>query len=92
MPCKKNPDGKTSDISWIRKALEHRPVRKISQEEQDRMFKIFEEAFGEFNRDGSITTVRCDKCTGLIEVRALSPTAWQMSCSCGRFNTTMKGL
>ena len=92
MPCKKNPQGKTYDASWIRKVLEHRPVSTISDEERNLMIKLSEDAFVEFERGGQVSTIRCHVCNGLIEIRELSPTAWEQSCTCGKYKCTMKGL
>jgi hypothetical protein len=65
---------------------------KSTKEEQDRVLKIFDEAFGEFLRDGSVMTACCHVCNGLIHIEALSPYAWRMKCPCGRCNGNMKGL
>ena len=64
----------------------------ISDEEKGKIIRIHNEAFAEFTRDGRVSTIGCDKCSSLIEFTTLSPTAWKSSCSCGRYNCTMKGL
>ncbi|MDB6111316.1 MAG: hypothetical protein JWR69_3066 [Pedosphaera sp.] len=56
------------------------------------MIKLSQDAFVEFERDGRVTTIRCHACGGLIELKALSPSAWQSSCPCGKYNTPWKGL
>jgi len=56
--------------------------------------RLFELAFAEFKRDGAVTTVHCDKCGSLIEIKNLGVlgSAWAISCECGRFKDTMRGL
>ena len=58
------------------------------------LLRLYEAAFVEFTRSGKVTTVHCDKCGGLIEIRSLGilGSAWAMSCPCGRFKDTARGL
>ena len=49
-------------------------------------------AYEEFARYGAVTTVRCDVCHGLIEVERINESAHRSSCSCGRFNGSVRGL
>jgi hypothetical protein len=37
-------------------------------------------------------SVLCDKCGGAITVVATGSAAWRMTCPCGRFNDTLRGL
>jgi hypothetical protein len=67
----------------------------MSAKEPDKeMLRLYEMAFAEFSRDGKVASVRCDKCGGLIQVRALGSlgSAWAMSCPCGRFKDTLRGI
>ena len=66
--------------------------KKISDEEMKLIVKLSDEAFGEFKRDGKVTTVRCHVCGGLLVIRALSDTAWESSCPCGKWNSNWLGL
>jgi len=58
------------------------------------LFRLYEAAFVEFTRTGKVTTVHCDKCGGLIEIRSLGSlgSALVMSCPCGRFKDAARGL
>ena len=58
------------------------------------MLRLYELVFAEFSRDGRVSTVHCDKCSSLIEIRSLgnSRSAWAMSCVCGRFKDTLRGI
>ncbi len=68
------------------------PMNKIAEHEKEQMIKLSDDAFGEFLRDGRVMTIFCHVCSGLIEFRALSPTAWQSTCPCGKYNGTWRGL
>jgi hypothetical protein len=67
-------------------------MQKISDEERNLILKLNDDAFGEFLRDGKVSTVRCHVCGGLIEIRALSASAWESSCPCGKYKGTFKGI
>jgi hypothetical protein len=70
--------------------MDSEPVDK--EREQKRIIDIFERAFGEFNHEGKVSTVKCHICGGLIEIKSLSASAWQMTCPCGKFNGSLRGL
>lgn len=67
-------------------------MNNISEDERNLMIKLSDDAFGEFKRDGRVTTIRCHACGGLLEIMALSPEAWKSSCPCGKYNGTWRGL
>ncbi len=67
-------------------------MQKISDDERNLMIKLSDDAFGEFQRDGKVTTIRCHVCGDLLQIRALSSSAWESSCPCGKYNGTWKGL
>jgi hypothetical protein len=62
-----------------------------NQSDED-LLKILEDAFLEFKRDGKVSTVHCFKCKGLIEIKALTDSAWSITCPCGRFTDTLHGI
>ncbi len=66
--------------------------KQLSREELDAVAKLYDAAWLEFKRDGVITTVRCDNCGALIHMEALSSSAWRLSCTCGKYSDTLKGL
>ena len=57
----------------------------------DPRLAISMQAMREFHDAGRVT-VPCDSCDKPIRVVALSETAWQMTCECGRYNDTLRGL
>lgn len=67
-------------------------MNEISDDEKNLMIKLSDDAFGEFERNGSVTTIRCHVCGGLLEIKVIGPEAWQSGCSCGKYNGTWKGL
>lgn len=67
-------------------------MQKVPDEEKNLMIKQSDAAFGEFQRDGKTSTVRCHACGGLIEIRALSASAWESNCLCGKYKGTWKGI
>ena len=54
--------------------------------------KLLEAAVGEFKRDGKVTTVRCEACGELIEISRISDSALRVSCPCGHFHGTLRGI
>jgi hypothetical protein len=64
----------------------------MNSEEKERIAQRLDLAFAEFERDGKVSTVTCQSCNGVIEIEALTATAWQMKCPCGRYRGTMRGL
>jgi hypothetical protein len=67
-------------------------MNNIPEDEKNRMIKRSDDAFGEFKRDGRVTTIRCHACDGLLEIRTINPEVWQLSCPCGKYNGAWKGL
>ena len=63
--------------------------RKPFDEER---FRVFEAAFGEFKMEGKVTSVFCDECKELIEIKELGPEEYEMNCPCGRYKDVSKGL
>lgn len=55
-------------------------------------FQTFESALAEFMKDGSVSTVHCERCDALIEITAPNQSAIFMRCSCGAYNDTLRGL
>ena len=41
--------------------------------------------------NGKVRT-KCDKCAGIIQFKELSQSAWEHSCTCGKYNGTLRGL
>lgn len=49
-------------------------------------------AMDEYFATGKITTAHCERCGELIQILALTDSAWQMSCKCGAYDCAMRGL
>lgn len=49
------------------------------------------DAFEEFCRHGK-STASCEVCGTTLQFHKLSNEAWQSSCSCGKYNDTLRGL
>lgn len=49
-------------------------------------------ALEEHRELGAVATVHCDRCDGLLSVTPLGDEAWRMSCDCGRYDDTLRGL
>jgi hypothetical protein len=60
------------------------------KERSDEDFKLYESAFQEFEASGKVSTVRCNQCGGLIEIAKVGISSFQMSCPCGKFNSTLR--
>ncbi|WP_437876800.1 hypothetical protein [Sorangium sp. So ce513] len=58
----------------------------------ERAMELLDLALGEFMRDGRVSSVWCDVCGGLIEVEAIGDSAYSVSCACGRFRDTLRGI
>jgi hypothetical protein len=67
--------------------MSEQPRRKWLDAEREWMLRAAEEYF----QTGSCS-VRCDRCGQPIIFRQLTPEVWEHSCSCGKYNGTMKGL
>jgi hypothetical protein len=64
--------------------LRRRPVDETS-------LKTLMDAFTSY-RDHGQSTMTCESCGSPIEFVKLATEAWQHSCSCGKYDGTMKGL
>lgn len=53
---------------------------------------LLERAMAEYQRLGSVQTVRCDACGEVIQIVTLSPTAHSVRCACGKFDDTLRGI
>ena len=47
---------------------------------------------GEYFKNQKVESIRCERCKEVIEVKALSNTAWTMNCKCGLYKDTLRGL
>ena len=56
------------------------------------VFETFDAALAEFMKDGSVSTVRCERCGGVIEITAPNQSAMIMRCSCGAYNDNLRGF
>ena len=56
------------------------------------VFETFEAALAEFMKDGSVSTVRCERCEGVIEIAAPNPSGMIVRCSCGAYNDNLRGI
>lgn len=57
-----------------------------------RSLSTFEAAMVEFAQKGKVETVRCERCHGLIDIRAKSSSSSIVKCQCGAYNDTLRGL
>lgn len=62
-----------------------------SKERDNAKLQRLLEAHRIFMTTGTLA-VRCDECGGLIEFHKLSDEVEEARCSCGKFNTTLRGL
>ncbi len=46
----------------------------------------------EYWEHGKVETVRCERCHGLLGIARLGDSALKVSCSCGLYNDTLRGL
>lgn len=53
---------------------------------------LLERAMEEYQQQGRVETVRCDRCGDVIQITALSPTAHAVECTCGKFRDTLRGI
>src|SRR5262245_1504033 len=83
MPCKQG---------WIKTPpLAYIPPSRHDSALDPELFRLFELAFLEFERNGKVSSVHCDKCGGLIEIRRMGiGSACSMNCECGKFKTTIR--
>ena len=49
-------------------------------------------ALEEYQDNGKVVTVRCERCNELLKVEQLGKTAQAVSCSCGLYNDVLRGL
>jgi len=54
--------------------------------------RVLDTALAEFLELGAVTTARCDQCGQLLAIEALRDTAFAVSCNCGKYNDTLRGL
>jgi hypothetical protein len=49
-------------------------------------------AMEEYQDLGKVESVRCERCDEAIVIEPLGTTSMKMSCSCGLYNDTLRGL
>jgi hypothetical protein len=54
--------------------------------------RLLGSALEEFARDGAVTSVRCDVCGSLIEIKTIGDEVYSASCNCGKFRDTLRGI
>lgn len=62
------------------KEAEHAYIVKISA------------AMEEHESTGKVCTVKCEECSRPIEITPLGNTAFKISCSCGKYSDTLRGI
>jgi hypothetical protein len=67
-------------------------MSKIPENEMAQMIKRMDDAFGEFHQFGEVKTVKCNNCDGLIVIKPLSYSAWEMNCPCSKYKDVLKGI
>jgi|LakMenEpi03Aug12_release.lakeMendotaPanAssembly.Ray.scaffolds.fasta_scaffold2984700_1 hypothetical protein len=67
-------------------------MRERSNKTPGQVLKIYEKIFYEFNKNGENKKVACEICGSFIEVQSEGDTAWKISCSCGNYKDTLRGL
>lgn len=63
----------------------------VDRDEMRAIMAVIFRAIEEQQRDGRVTTARCEVCGALLAVDD-RVTAWVTSCKCGRYNETLRGL
>lgn len=46
----------------------------------------------EYFVNGKIETARCERCKSLLVIEMYGNSAWKVSCSCGLYNDTLRGV
>ncbi|GIW80230.1 MAG: hypothetical protein KatS3mg105_2037 [Gemmatales bacterium] len=49
-------------------------------------------AYEEYHDRGKVETVRCERCNDLLKIEPLGDSALKMSCTCGLYNGTFRGI
>ena len=55
-------------------------------------FELFQKAIKEFHELGKVETIHCNKCNSLIQISPLGTSAWKVSCECGLYNDSLRGI
>lgn len=55
-------------------------------------FNLLDKALSEYRSQGAVMTARCDSCGGLLEVEARGENSFSVSCPCGKYRDTLRGL
>ncbi len=58
----------------------------------DQAVRLLDLALDEFARNGEVTSVHCDVCGSIIEIKTITDTTYSVNCSCGKFRSTMRGI
>lgn len=53
--------------------------------------EVLVEAFRIFEQTGECC-LECDDCNGIIQLEALSDSAWRCNCKCGKYKDTLRGF
>ncbi len=49
-------------------------------------------AMEEYNSTGKVSNVKCEDCSCPIKITPLGDTAISISCSCGKYSDTLRGI
>lgn len=70
--------------------MQHEPPKSKAHDEDT--IKLLGLALAEFQREGKVTTVRCDVCGGVIEIKWQGHIGGSVNCPCGRFKDNLRGI
>jgi hypothetical protein len=51
-----------------------------------------EAALAEFQKKGKVEDTRCERCASVIEIKKKTESVLTVSCTCGLYNDTLRGL
>jgi hypothetical protein len=55
-------------------------------------FSTLEAALAEFQQNGQVEEARCERCASVINVTRKTESVLTVSCNCGLYNDTLRGL
>jgi hypothetical protein len=59
---------------------------------QEETARLIDEAVGEFKRNGVVKETKCDNCNKPITVERVGEDAYKISCPCGIFWGSIRGI
>ena len=62
------------------------------RQHNDEAIRLLSLALDEFGRDGKVTSIRCDICGSVIEIKEVSDAAYFADCACGKYRGALRGI